>query len=270
MSTPPPTAIQLSVVVPAHNEEDNVEPLVLEVEQVFAQLPFACELLYIDDGSTDQTLSRALAAAEGRPWLRVLHRPRRAGQSAAFHAGLRAARGELVGMLDADLQNDPADLPLLLEQLRAAGADWVQGRRVRREDGWWRAFSSWVGRTFRRLVLGDTIRDTGCSCRVFRREVGLQLPLQFAGAHRFMPVYARRLGYMVIERPVRHRDRRAGRPKYGALNRAIPGLVDLIAFRWMFRRLRDVGAEELTAARREEPAPQVVVAPRRSAQTERI
>jgi len=269
MSTPPAAAIRFSVVVPAHNEEENVEPLVREVEQVFAQLPFACELVYVDDGSTDATLARALALAEDRPWLRVLRRPRRAGQSAAFHAGLRAARGELVGMLDADLQNDPADLPLLLEQLDAAGADWVQGRRVRREDGWWRAFSSWVGRTFRRLVLGDTIRDTGCSCRVFRREVGLQLPLQFAGAHRFMPVYARRLGYLVIERPVRHRDRRAGRPKYGALNRAIPGLVDLFAFRWMFRRLRDVAAEELTAGRPEQSAPEVFVAARRSVQTER-
>lgn len=242
---------RLSIVVPALNEAPNIAPLVVEIERAFADRGGAIELILVDDGSTDETLARMTEAAAARPWVRVLHRRKRAGQSAAFHAGIRAAKAQWIGMLDADLQNDPADLPRLMEALAREGADWAQGTRRRREDGAWRAFSSWVGRTFRRAGLGDTVRDTGCSCRVFRREIGLALPLQYAGLHRFMPVYARRLGYRVIEVDVAHRDRAAGRAKYGALNRALPGLIDLFAVRWMFRRLRDVRVDERAPAREE-------------------
>jgi dolichol-phosphate mannosyltransferase len=166
------------------------------------------------------------------------------GQSAAFHAGIRRARGRVIALLDADLQNDPADLPAMLEAMRTHKADMVQGdRSADRRDTAWRRFSSWVGRTFRRTMLGDTIRDTGCSLRVFRREVGLALPLQYKGMHRFIPFYARTLGYTVIEHPVHHRPRTAGVAKYGAWNRALPGLRDLIAVRWMRSRLRPVSSE---------------------------
>jgi len=239
---------ELSVIAPAFNEQDNIEPLVREVEAVFASMAAPAELLIVDDGSSDRTADCCIALMEGRPWLRLIRMRRNAGQSAAFHAGIRAARGELIAMLDADLQNDPADLPRLMDALRASGADWVQGHRADRRDRntLTRRFSSRVGRTFRSRFLGDTIRDTGCSCRVFRREVGLQLPLQYRGMHRFMPIYARRLGYTVIERDVGHRPRHSGEAKYGMWNRALPGLRDLFAVRWMFNRLRVVESVEHT------------------------
>jgi len=239
----------LSIVVPAFNEAENIAPLLAEIELAFDGATGTIEVILVDDGSTDGTQARMMQEASERTWVRVLCRPERAGQSAAFCAGIQAARSAWIGMLDADLQNDPADLPKLMKGLDRDGADWAQGTRRRREDGLWRAFSSWVGRSFRRMALGDMIRDTGCSCRVFRREIGLVLPLQYAGIHRFMPIYARKLGYRVIEVDVKHRNRASGKAKYGALNRAIPGLVDLIAVRWMFRRLRNVAVEERTLAR---------------------
>lgn len=170
------------------------------------------------------------------------------GQSAAFHAGFRAARGRLVAVLDADLQNDPADLPAMLKLMRDTDADFVQGDRSHaRKDNVVRKVGSWVGRVFRRSLLGDTIRDTGCSLRLMTREIAVALPLEFRGMHRFIPVTARHLGYKVVEMPVRHRPRMAGVPKYGfgIMQRAIPGLIDLFAVRYMRNRRRPVAATEV-------------------------
>ena len=238
MSKPP----RLSIVVPAFNEEENVAQLVEEIGAVLSRFEAGAELVLVNDGSTDATAERCRELMPQRPWLRLLSMSRNVGQSAAFHAGIRAAQGELIGMLDADLQNDPADLPAMVEALDARQADWVQGNRQKRQDSNTivRTFSTWVGRTFRAKLLNDKIRDTGCSCRVFKRAIGLQLPLQYKGMHRFMPVYARRLGYQVIEMDVNHRARAAGEAKYGMWNRALPGLRDLFAARWMFNRLRPV------------------------------
>lgn len=243
-------APRLSIVAPAFNEEENIAPLVAEVERACEDLPGGMELILVDDGSTDATPQRIAALMPERPWLRMIRMNRNGGQSGAFHAGIRAARGELIGMLDADLQNDPADLPRMVTELDRTGADWVQGARLRRSDSnrSTRRFASWVGRTFRRTMLGDTIRDTGCSARVFRRSVGLQLPLQFRGMHRFMPVYARRLGCTVVELGVNHRARHAGVAKYGSFDRAVQGLRDLFAVRWMFSRLRGVEYTEVESA----------------------
>ncbi|HYE03834.1 MAG TPA: glycosyltransferase, partial [Phycisphaerales bacterium] len=176
------------------------------------------------------------------------------GQSAAFYAGFRAARGELIATLDADLQNDPADLPAMLELMRRHGADMVQGDRSHaRRDALVRRAGSRVGRAFRRRLLGDTIRDTGCSLRIMRRELALRLPLEFRGMHRFIPATARHLGYEVIETRVNHRPRAAGETKYGMgiLQRALPGLIDLLAVRYMRSRRRPVGCVEVTP----EPGP---------------
>ena len=243
MTAPPPEAPdpplpELSIVVPALDEQDNVGPLVARIEAEMAKAGVRAELIVVDDGSRDATLARLKELAASRPWLRVLHRPQPKGQSSALYAGIHAARAPFIATLDADLQNDPADLPAMLKTVRDGAADMAQGRRARRRDNLVRKVSSWVGRTARRLILGDTIRDTGCSTRVLRADIARQLPLQFAGLHRFMPVYVRLLGATVVEVPVHHQPRAAGVTKYGIMNRAIVGLFDCFAVRWMRRRLR--------------------------------
>lgn len=243
--------VALSVIAPAHDEEDNIDALIDDIAAALEPADFDFEFIIVDDGSTDTTRQRAVAQLAKRPWLRVVAMTQTPpgkgnGQSAAFHAGVRQARGPVIALLDADRQNDPADLPAMLDMLRETGADMVQGdRSANRRDTAWRRFSSWVGRTFRKALLGDTIRDTGCSLRVFKREIGLALPLQYKGMHRFVPFYARELGYTVVECPVHHRPRTAGEAKYGAWNRALPGLRDLFAVRWMRSRLKPVECETI-------------------------
>jgi dolichol-phosphate mannosyltransferase len=251
---PIPEEIDLSVVAPAHNEEDNVDLLIEQIEAALVPHPIRFEFILVDDGSTDSTRDKATAHQHDRPWVRCIAMTNTPhgkgnGQSAAFHAGFRAARGRLIAVLDADLQNDPADIPRMLELLESSGADFVQGDRsqVRKQgDSAVRLFGSWVGRTFRRLLLADTITDTGCSLRVMKREIALQIPLEFRGMHRFIPATARHLGYTVIEMPVNHRPRNAGEPKYGMgiMKRAIPGLIDLFAVRYMRNRRRPVTSQE--------------------------
>ncbi len=250
---PPPRDCELSVIAPAHNEEANVAALVAQIEAAVAPTGIEYEILIVDDGSTDSTRRKLLELMASRPHLRCVAMQktppgRGNGQSAAFFAGFRAARGRLVATLDADLQNDPADLPKMLDLLRSSGADFVQGDRSHaRRDSAVRRMGSIVGRAFRRWMLGDTIRDTGCSLRIMKREIAVQLPLQFKGMHRFIPVTARHLGYTVVEMKVNHRPRIAGQTKYGMgiTKRAIPGLIDLIAVRYMRNRRRPVAAEEV-------------------------
>ncbi len=242
----------LSVIAPAHNEEANIESLVREVEAALAGIPF--EFIIVDDGSTDSTRARVGALMPGRPWLRCVAtqntpRGRGNGQSAAFYAGMRAARADLIATLDADLQNDPADLPMMLDLMRSTGADLVQGDRSHaRKDGFVRRAGSAVGRLFRRTLLGDRVRDTGCSLRILKRDFALRLPLEFRGMHRFIPVTVAHLGGKVVEARVNHRPRTAGTTKYGMgiVQRAIPGLIDLFAVRYMRSRRRPVQSTEIT------------------------
>jgi len=230
--------VKLSVVVPALNEAGNVARLVGEVECAVVAKGIAAELIVVDDGSDDATAGVVQELSGSRPWLRLVRHAKRCGQSAALASGIRAARGAFVATLDADLQNDPADLPRLLEIVETRAVDMAQGMRARRRDNPVRKVSSWVGRAARRIILSDPIRDTGCSTRIVRAEIARQFPLQFAGVHRFLPVYARMLGARIVEVPVSHRPRQAGVTKYGVLNRAFVGLVDCFALRWMRRRLR--------------------------------
>lgn len=249
-------AIELSLIAPAHNEEDNVEALAREAQAALegAGIPF--EVIIADDGSTDTTRAKVAFLMATRPWLRcvaMLDTPpgKGNGQSAAFHAAIRSARGRLVATMDADLQNDPADLPRMLELMQREGADMVQGDRSHaRRDNLVRRVGSHVGRLFRRWLLADTIRDTGCSLRVMKREIALALPLEFKGMHRFIPVTARSLGYRVVEMPVNHRPRTAGETKYGMgiWQRALPGLIDLFAVRWMRARRRPTRCQEIGPA----------------------
>lgn len=239
-------------MAPAHNEQDNVAALADEIARALGQIDGSFEFILVDDGSTDLTAKNALALIANRPWMRLVSMrdtpPGKGnGQSAAFHAGFRAARGRLIATLDADLQNDPADLPAMIGILRQTQADMVQGDRSHaRKDNAVRRIGSIVGRLFRRMILGDSVRDTGCSLRVMRREVALRLPLEFRGMHRFIPVSAARMGYSVVEHSVNHRPRHAGTTKYGfgIAQRALPGLIDCFAVRWMAGRRRSVEATE--------------------------
>jgi glycosyltransferase involved in cell wall biosynthesis len=254
VDAPATLLISLSLITPAHNEQDNIAALVAEVGSAMASLMPHFELIIVDDGSTDGTRAAAIAAGADRPWVRVLamsNTPpgRGCGQSAAFAAGVAAARGRLIATMDADLQNNPADLPAMLDLLARSGADLVQGDRSRsRRDNWMRRRTSSIGRFFRRLILADRVRDTGCSLRVMKREVAQALPLNLRGMHRFIPVTARDLGFRVVEMPVSHRDRSAGETKYGKagiLKRAIPGLVDCFAVRYLRSRRTPTVAVEI-------------------------
>jgi dolichol-phosphate mannosyltransferase len=232
-SAPPP---QLSVVIPAYNEEPNVEACYRELLDVLGTLGHAFEVLFVDDGSTDRTFELLARIAEADPRVRVLRFRRNAGQTAGLAAGFRAARGDIVITLDADLQNDPGDIPRLLEAL--GGCDAVWGWRVDRRDPWTKRAASRVANAVRRRVTGDGIHDTGCPIKVFRRTAVAGLPL-YRGMHRFLAALLRMEGYRVVEVPVRHRPRHAGRSKYGNWSRMWTGLADLWAVRWMARRRLD-------------------------------
>lgn len=259
---PPTPHLDLTVLAPAHNEEDNIAALVEQIEGAIGPTGISYEILIVDDGSTDSTRAKLTALMATRPHVRCIAMTRTPpgkgnGQSAAFFAGFRAANGRLIATLDADLQNDPADLPKMLDLLRTSGADFVQGDRSHaRRDNAVRRIGSIVGRSFRRWLLGDTIRDTGCSLRVLKREIAVQLPLQFKGMHRFIPVTARHLGYTVVEMRVNHRPRIAGETKYGMgiTKRAIPGLIDLLAVRYMRNRRRPVDSAEVRSQAATAPA----------------
>ncbi len=249
-----PTAmpdLAVSIVAAAHNEQDNLSRLLREITETLDATQGGYEVIVVDDGSTDRTAAVLVDLAVEYSQLRVLrmlNTPPGAGlgQSAAFHAGIRAARGDVIVMLDADCQNDPADIPSMLERLSAAGADMIQGdRSADRRDNLVRRVSSHIGRLSRRVLLGDTIRDTGCSLRAIRRTVAVHLPLQYRGMHRFIPLTARQLGFTVVEMSVHHRPRRAGETKYGIANRAWPALLDCLAVRWMHRRRRDTRFDEI-------------------------
>lgn len=247
--------IELSLLAPAHNEQDNVDRLVAEagaaLEASVGHGRF--EFVVVDDGSTDHTREKVVALMPGRSWLRCVAMTKTPpgkgnGQSAAFHAGVRACRGRLIATIDADLQNDPADLKAMLDLMKSAGADLVQGDRSHaRADNVIRKITSRIGRLFRNLILADAVRDTGCSLRVMKREVALQIPLQFKGMHRFIPISAVHLGYKVVEMQVHHRARTAGETKYGfgIWQRAIPGLIDCFAVRWMSSRRRPTESSEI-------------------------
>ena len=234
LMTPPTTALQLSVVVPAYNEVENTPVLVAELLTALAATGRTWELLLIDDGSADGTGEAMETAAAAEPRIRVLRLARNAGQSAALAAGLVRARGEVIVTLDADLQNDPADIPKLLAALE--GADVVSGVRAKRSDTWIRLVSSRIANATRRAALGDSVTDIGCSLKAYRREMLADLPM-FVGVHRFLPAMCAFRGARVVEVPVNHRARTMGVSKYGMGNRLWRGIHDLIGVSWLKHRL---------------------------------
>ncbi|HVR28610.1 MAG TPA: glycosyltransferase family 2 protein [Thermoanaerobaculia bacterium] len=251
------TAPHVSIVVPVFNEERSLPDLVREIGQAMAPLPWSYEVVFVDDGSTDRSreVLHELAARDGR--LRVAALPEHRGQSAALAGGFRLARGGVVVTLDADLQNDPADVPLLFAALEGptalysdgSGVAVVSGVRRQRQDDWLRRVSSRVANAARRAVLDDGVTDVGCSLNAYRAEYLRQVPA-FDGFHRFLPALIQMAGGIVREVDVGHRPRIHGTSKYGVHDRLWRGIVDLLGVRWMQRRWIDPGA-----AREELPCP---------------
>ncbi len=236
--------LRLSIVVPAFNEAENLEPLHRDIRSSLGDLEIDHEILFVDDGSTDSTPRILDRIATHDPSVRIVRLTRNSGQTAAFAAGFRAAKGEVIATLDADLQNDPADLPRLLAELE--DCDVVCGVRQNRRDGWLRRVSSRIANGVRNRLTDESITDVGCSLRVFRRTLVEDLPL-FTGMHRFLPTLLRLQGGRIREVPVHHRPRLHGESKYGVRNRLWVGLADLFAVRWMQRRWIDrTAAVEVT------------------------
>ena len=239
--------MELSIVIPVHNEADNLEPLVAEIEHALDRR-WDYEIVYIDDGSTDDTLERLLAVAQRSSRLRVLHHRRCCGQSTALLTGVRAARAPTIGTLDGDGQNNPADIPKLYSALLAGqssgGLAMVAGYRAKRRDTNWRRLSSKVANGVRAFLLRDQTPDTGCGLKVFPREVFLALPY-FDHMHRFLPALVQRAGWNVISVEVNHRPRLAGSSKYGTWHRLWVGLVDLLGVMWLQRRAKVPEVEEV-------------------------
>jgi dolichol-phosphate mannosyltransferase len=229
---PPPP--DLSLVVPVFNERDNLTPLVAEIAAALRGRRY--EIVAVDDGSTDGSLDLLKALKRGgHPELHLVAFERNAGQTAAFAAGFRAARGRIVVTLDADLQNDPADIPALVDALDRTGATAVVGYRAARRDTPWKRVQSRIANGVRNWLNRETIRDTGCSLKAFRADAVRGLPL-FNGMHRFLPTLVKLYGGTVAEVPVGHRPRRFGTTKYGMWNRVFRSFADALAVRWMQRR----------------------------------
>lgn len=240
----------LSLVIPVFSEAESLDPLWAELHPVLQGLGKPYEVIFVDDGSRDGSRETLLTLRSRHPEVRLVALRWNAGETAATDAGFRAARGEVIVTMDADLQNDPKDIPLLLDHLPAWDA--ACGWRVSREDSWVRRTSSRIANSVRNAVTGDTVRDSGCTFRAIRREclAGIRL---YAGFHRFLPTLLRLEGYRVTEVPVNHRPRRFGQSKYGIRNRLFRGLYDLFVVRWMRdRRLRYEAVEEGSSPSRPE------------------
>ena len=223
----------LSLVIPAYNEQENIEPLLARAGAALAQIGKPFEVIVVDDGSTDATPQRLGQAMDARPWLRVLRIAHNSGQSVAFDAGFKAARGQVIATIDADLQNDPEEIPRLLPLLN--GDDMIAGWRQKRHDSPMRRLQSRIANRIRNWISNEDIRDSACSLKLYKRHCleGIQL---YQGMHRFLPTLVKMRGYSVRQEPVKHSPRHAGTAKYGLRNRAWRAFVDLLAVRWMKKR----------------------------------
>ena len=230
--------MELSVVIPVLNEAGNIEPLLAEVVAAL-QGKFDFEIVYVDDASDDATPVELASARRRNPRLRVVTHRRTCGQSTALRSGIIAARGDWIATLDGDGQNDPADIPKLLEVARQAAAAGqtvlVAGYRKRRQDSNVKRLSSRVANAVRSRLLGDATPDTGCGLKLFARATFLALP-QFDHMHRFLPALVRRQGGAVLSVDVQHRARQRGESKYGIHNRLWVGIIDLLGVWWLQRR----------------------------------
>ncbi len=238
-------SLEFSVVVPVHNEAGNVEQLIAEIARALDGRAF--EMVFVDDASTDETRAQLVALKSRFPMLRVLGHRKNAGQSRAIRSGILAARAPVVGTLDGDGQNDPADLPDLYRQLTRADAPhdlkMVMGRRGSRKDTAWKRFGSRFANNIRKRMLKDDCDDSGCGIKVMDRTAYIQLPY-FDHMHRYMPALMRADGHGVEFREVNHRPRGQGRSNYTNFGRLRDALSDLRGVMWLIRRRRHPGGAD--------------------------
>ncbi|MCD6303991.1 MAG: glycosyltransferase family 2 protein [Planctomycetes bacterium] len=224
--------IHLSVVAPVYNEAENLPPLLEQIAAALEPMPWRWEVVLANDDSDDDSPAVLRRLMEQYPQLRVLGLRKRSGQTAALDAALRAARGRFIATLDADLQNDPADIPRLLEMVESGRCDIVNGWRKDRKDPPLRLISTRGGNWLRNKLTRENLHDSGCGLKVFRRQC-IERVKFFNGMHRFFATLVRMEGYRVEEVPVNHRPRTAGVAKYGFWNRIFKVIRDAIAVRWM-------------------------------------
>jgi len=228
--------VEISAVIPVFNEEENLPVLIPKVMEVLNQLSKAYEVILVDDGSSDNSRKILREMAIQYPTLRVLGLKENRGLSTALLAGMREARGDILITLDSDLQNDPADIPRLLQCLDQY--DMATGWRQKRDDPWLKRIASKIGNGVRNRLSGEAIHDSACTLRVFKRECIQDIPV-FNGMHRFLSTLVKREGFRIVEVPVSHHPRRFGKSKYNIRNRMIRSFTDLLAVRWMKdRRIR--------------------------------
>jgi glycosyltransferase involved in cell wall biosynthesis len=233
--------VDISVVVPVYNEEENLPVLIPQLNEVLRGLGKRYEMIFVDDGSTDQSRRLLKEKFLQYPQIRILGFKKNCGETAAGAAGLKEARGEIVITIDADLQNDPNDIPRMLEYLK--DYDMVTGWRQKREDSWVKRITSKIANKIRNSLSREEIRDSGCTFRAYKRECLQNLKL-YKGMHRFMPTLVKMEGFRVIEMPIAHHPRKFGVSKYTTWNRMWRAFVDLLAVRWMKSRIIHYKIEE--------------------------
>jgi dolichol-phosphate mannosyltransferase len=230
--------MELSIVIPMHNERENAGPLLEEIHSALEGIDY--EIICIDDGSSDGTLDQLRLLSSASPRLRVLRHTRKSGQSTAIWNGVRHSRSRWIATLDGDGQNDPADIPILFGRVKEGDAGkpcCVCGWRRNRRDTLLKRISSWVANQVRSRLLRDNTPDTGCGLKVFSREAFLLLPY-FDHMHRFLPALFLRGGFAIESIEVKHRPRNRGKSKYGLHNRLWAGIIDLMGVWWLLRRTR--------------------------------
>jgi dolichol-phosphate mannosyltransferase len=236
--------MKYSVVIPIKDEEENIKELIQEIEPVMEGLRQKWELICIDDGSIDRSLLILQDLCKSKPYMRILSFTRNFGQSAAFHAGFKAARGELIITLDGDGQNDPGDIPKLTAAI--VDCDLVVGWRINRQDTFQKRMISFISNWVRSRLCCDGMHDTGCSLKIYRKEALSSIKM-YRGMHRFLPALFKIEGFGVKEIPVNHRKRFKGATKYHFFNRSLGPIIDLFVVYWMrHRALHPQIREEIT------------------------
>ena len=225
--------VGISVVVPVYNEEENLPILIPRLAEVLEPLGESYEMIFVDDGSIDGSRKIIKEMSSKYPQIRLVGFKKNCGETAAGAAGLREANGKVVITIDADLQNDPKDIPRMLEYLKEY--DMVTGWRQEREDSWIKRITSKIANEIRNGLSGETIRDSGCTFRAYRRECLQNIKL-YKGMHRFMPTLVKMEGFRVVEIPIAHHPREFGVSKYTTWNRMWRAFIDLLAVKWMKSR----------------------------------